>query len=98
MDRGFLIFVVPTFGHSLYNASLYDMQKSHADYFPQIKNGTVGFTASCEQSLFLKEGIDTVVVGPGSIAQAHQVDEFVEIEELKQAVGFYAYCIINLLT
>ncbi len=77
---------------------LYDMQKSHADYFPQIKNGTVGFTASCEQSLFLKEGIDTVVVGPGSIAQAHQVDEFVEIEELKQAVGFYAYCIINLLT
>ena len=76
---------------------LKSMEELHAAYFPEKEERVVGFTASCEQSLFLRAGIDTVVIGPGSIAQAHQVNEYVEIEELKAATGFYAYCLLRLL-
>jgi acetylornithine deacetylase len=35
-------------------------------------------------------GVPTVVCGPGDIAQAHQPDEFVEIEQLQRCLGFLA--------
>ena len=73
------------------------MEELHQDYFPEKEERVVGFTASCEQSLFLGAGIDTLVIGPGSIAQAHQVNEFVDVEELRAAAGFYAYCLLRLL-
>lgn len=76
---------------------LQSMERFHSVYFPGDEHESVGFTASCEQSLFLRQGIDTVIIGPGSIAQAHQTDEYVEIEQLKKATGFYAYCILKLL-
>ncbi len=34
-------------------------------------------------------GIPSVVLGPGDIAQAHTNDEWIEIEQLEQAVGVY---------
>jgi len=34
-------------------------------------------------------GVPTVVFGPGSIAQAHTADEFIEIEELQFATEIY---------
>ena len=37
-----------------------------------------------EAGLFQEIGISTVVCGPGSIEQAHKVDEFIELDELKK--------------
>ena len=41
-----------------------------------------------EAGLFQGAGIPTVVCGPGSIEQAHKVDEFVEIDQLQQCERF----------
>lgn len=50
-------------------------------------HGKVSF--GTEASLFVSmAGIPTVVVGPGSIEQAHKPDEFVEIAELEKCAGF----------
>lgn len=47
------------------------------------------FPATCEQVLFTKEGIPTIIIGPGSIRQAHVSNEFIEIEELEAAAKYY---------
>ena len=41
-----------------------------------------------EAGLFQEVGISTVVCGPGSIEQAHKVDEFIELNELKKCLSF----------
>lgn len=41
---------------------------------------------STEAGVFQKCGLDAVVCGPGNIAQAHQADEFIEINELKREI------------
>ncbi len=41
-----------------------------------------------EAGLFQEIGISTVVCGPGSIEQAHKVDEFIELSELKKCISF----------
>ena len=41
-----------------------------------------------EAGLFQEIGMSTVVCGPGSIDQAHQVDEFIELNELKKCLKF----------
>ena len=41
-----------------------------------------------EAGLFKSAGIPTVVCGPGSIAQAHQPDEFVSLEQLARCQAF----------
>ena len=41
-----------------------------------------------EAGLFQEIGISTVVCGPGSIEQAHKVDEFIELDELKKCINF----------
>jgi acetylornithine deacetylase len=38
--------------------------------------------------LFQEVGISTVVCGPGSIEQAHKIDEFIELNELKKCLNF----------
>jgi acetylornithine deacetylase len=50
-------------------------------------HGKVSF--GTEASLFVSMAdIPTIVVGPGSIEQAHKPDEFVEISELSKCAGF----------
>jgi acetylornithine deacetylase len=50
-------------------------------------HGKVSF--GTEASLFVSmAGIPTVVIGPGSIEQAHKPDEFVEIAELTKCAAF----------
>jgi len=46
--------------------------------------GVVSF--GTEAGLFQEIGISTVVCGPGSIEQAHKVDEFIELDELKKCL------------
>lgn len=41
-----------------------------------------------EAGLFQRAGISTVVCGPGSIAQAHQADEYVTLEQLARCEAF----------
>ena len=41
-----------------------------------------------EAGLFQEIGISTVVCGPGSIEQAHKIDEFIELNELKKCLDF----------
>ena len=40
-----------------------------------------------EAGLFQKIGISTVVCGPGSIEQAHKIDEYISKDELKKCLG-----------
>ena len=40
-----------------------------------------------EAGLFQEIGISTVVCGPGSIEQAHKIDEFIVLDELKKCLS-----------
>jgi acetylornithine deacetylase/succinyl-diaminopimelate desuccinylase-like protein len=49
-----------------------------------------GFPAGCDMSkLVTIAGIPTVIVGPGSLTEAHAPDEFVEIAQVERAVLIY---------
>jgi len=39
-----------------------------------------------EAGLFQEIGISTVVCGPGSIEQAHKVDEFIVLDQIKKCL------------
>ncbi len=53
----------------------------------QLTGHTAGSVGFATEAPFLRElGMDTVVFGPGSIKQAHQPDEYVEIKQLQPAV------------
>ena len=41
-----------------------------------------------EAGLFQELGISTVVCGPGSIEQAHKIDEFIELSEIEKCLTF----------
>jgi acetylornithine deacetylase len=42
-----------------------------------------------EAGQFVAQGIDAVVLGPGRVEQAHRADEFVDLDELEQAVRIF---------
>ena len=46
-------------------------------------------------SKLARAGIETVVCGPGDIAQAHTKDEFIEIEQLQRAIRLYGRLVSN---
>lgn len=50
------------------------------------QSGVVSF--GTEAGLFQEAGMPTVVFGPGSIEQAHQPDEFIEISQLQACLDF----------
>ena len=47
---------------------------------------TVAYAAEAGQ--FSEAGFQTVICGPGSIAQAHRADEYIAIEQLEKGVAF----------
>lgn len=49
-------------------------------------SGVVSF--GTEAGLFQEVGMSTVVFGPGSIKQAHQPDEYIELEQIKACIDF----------
>jgi acetylornithine deacetylase len=49
-----------------------------------------GFCAVCDATFLSKAGMSTVVYGPGSVLQAHTVDEWVDKEDVVTAVKTYA--------
>lgn len=52
------------------------------------ENQTTLVAFGTEAGLFKSAGIPTVVCGPGSIAQAHQPDEFVSLDQLARCAAF----------
>jgi acetylornithine deacetylase/succinyl-diaminopimelate desuccinylase family protein len=48
-----------------------------------------GFTGGCDLVHFRAIGSDGIILGPGSLAQAHKPDEFVPKAELVQAAALY---------
>jgi acetylornithine deacetylase len=51
-------------------------------------NRTYAVSYATEAGRFQQAGIPTVVCGPGSIDQAHQPDEFIEVAQLEAGIGF----------
>ncbi len=51
-------------------------------------NRTIAVSYATEAGRFQTGGVPTIVCGPGSIDQAHQPDEFIEIGELDSCLGF----------
>lgn len=43
----------------------------------------------CDAAYLAQKGTDAIAIGPGSIAQAHTKDEFIEIAELEAGVEFF---------
>ena len=52
-----------------------------------LGTGAVGFAT--EASMFSKAGIPTVVIGPGSIDQAHKPDEYISYEQVAACEEFF---------
>jgi len=50
-------------------------------------NATELVSFGTEAGLFQEIGLDAVVCGPGSIAQAHKPDEYVAVSELERALA-----------
>lgn len=58
----------------------------------QIRNceqHPVAFDATCEQCLMTRHKIPTIICGPGSLKQAHTVDEYIEEEQIYLAEMYY---------
>jgi acetylornithine deacetylase len=51
-------------------------------------NQTVGLAFATEAGQFQKAGLSAIVCGPGSILQAHQPDEFIELSQMKAGEAF----------
>jgi acetylornithine deacetylase len=52
------------------------------------RNETVAVSYATEAGQFQKAGIATVICGPGSIDQAHQADEYIDIAQLRACLDF----------
>ncbi len=50
--------------------------------------GTIGMAFATEAGQFQEAGLSAIVCGPGSIAQAHQPDEFIEISQMEAGQVF----------
>ncbi len=52
------------------------------------RNGTVSASFATEAGRFQAAGLSTVVCGPGSIDQAHQPDEYIEVSQMEAGLAF----------
>jgi acetylornithine deacetylase len=54
----------------------------------RLTGHSAGSVAFGTEAPYLRSlGIDTVILGPGNIAQAHQPNEFIEVEQLQPMIG-----------
>jgi len=54
-----------------------------------LSDELIGVTYGSDASKLQRQGIPTIVYGPGSIAQAHSKEEWVSVHEVGQAAEFY---------
>lgn len=55
------------------------------------------FDASCEQCFLIGAGMKAVILGPGSLKQAHTRNEFLELKQLEQAAVIYEKLVKEIL-
>ena len=56
------------------------------------------FEATCEAPFFsINKGIPTIIFGPGSLRQAHVIDEYVELNEVEKAALIFIYLALDIL-
>lgn len=72
---------LPTGGHDIAQAQAF------VDRYGLESGPAVNFWT--EASLFAQAGTPAIVLGPGNIAQAHVVDEWVSLEQLERALVIY---------
>ena len=68
-----------------------------AEKLNERKEAPQAFGASCEQCVLVEAGSATVIIGPGSLDQAHTVDEFVEKAQLLRAAKLYREIAMDVL-
>ena len=68
-----------------------------AEKLNERKEAPQAFGASCEQCFLVEAGSATVIIGPGSLDQAHTVDEFVEKAQLIRAAKLYREIAMDVL-
>ncbi len=56
-----------------------------------------GFRACCDMWPFRERGIPAAIFGPGRLAQAHTVGEWVDLAQVEAAARFYALAALNWL-
>jgi acetylornithine deacetylase/succinyl-diaminopimelate desuccinylase-like protein len=56
-----------------------------------------GFPGGCAAGICLERGTPAVVLGPGSLAQAHSADEWVEVDQIAVAARVYALAALRVL-
>lgn len=64
----------------------------------RTQDEAVGFNAGCDMSKLVGAGIPTVICGPGELAQAHGPDEYVEVQQVRDAVHIYEAIARDLLS
>ena len=64
----------------------------------EIGGRPAGAAWFCDAAIFSAQGIPAVAVGPGSIAQAHTEDEFIEVAALEQGVEYFKKFLHSLRT
>ena len=57
--------------------------------FIALGSSLTGANWFCDAAFFALEGIPAIAIGPGSIAQAHTADEYIEIAELERGAKFF---------
>ena len=68
-----------------------------AEKLHNCKEKPQAFGASCEQCFLVEKGSSTVICGPGSLDQAHTVDEFVEKAQVLKAAELYRQIALEIL-
>ena len=63
--------------------------------FVLLGSKLTGASWFCDAAFFSLAGTPAVAVGPGSIAQAHTADEFIEIAELERGAQFFTNFLRN---
>jgi acetylornithine deacetylase/succinyl-diaminopimelate desuccinylase-like protein len=68
-----------------------DTDPSHPLIGKLVEGGAhlVGAPWFCDAAFFAQRGMAAVALGPGSIAQAHTEDEWIEVKELNRGVEFF---------
>jgi acetylornithine deacetylase/succinyl-diaminopimelate desuccinylase-like protein len=64
-------------------------ENSHVQKLVQAGAALTGAPWFCDAAFLAEGGVPAVAIGPGSIAQAHTVDEWIEISELERGAQFF---------
>jgi succinyl-diaminopimelate desuccinylase len=63
--------------------------------FQSLGSKLTGANWFCDAAFFALEGTPSIAIGPGSIAQAHTADEFIEISELERGAEFFTNYLLS---